>query len=390
MTVPQYATVPPYITGEQMRRVLPMEHAVMALEQAFRAHAGAADPPHTTIAWRHGELLVTPSEHGEWAGAKLATVTRGHRGDPPDRDDRSASGDSGTRKPRDSSHPGAPVHPLDPSAPSLDPNAPRDAGDVDDVDDPAGSVGRINGTYVLFDATALIPRLLVDAAELTALRSAAVSALATRYLAHTDARTLVVFGTGPQARAHVRAMLGVRQLAEVRVVSRAPARAAALAAELTVEHGLPVIPGTAADVARADIVCTCTDSSTPLFDGRLLADTAHVNAVGGHRLASHELDDATVQRAFVVVERSGPSHRAAEDRRDTRVRRDTPVHLEAGDLSTALESDITHDFRSDADLRRIVTEPWTRPHRPTLFRSIGLPMEDLTVAAEIATRVLTP
>ncbi|WP_220182958.1 ornithine cyclodeaminase family protein [Sphaerisporangium album] len=306
---------PPYVTSEQIRRVLPMEHAVMALEQAFRARAGAGDAPRTAVPWSHGELLVMPSEHGDWAGTKLVTVAPGN------------------------------------TALSLD---------------------RINGVYVLFDAATLVPRLFLDASELTALRTAAVSALATRYLAHTDARTLVVFGTGPQARSHVRAMLGVRQLAEVRVVSRDRARAARLAAELAVEHGLTVTPGTPADVAAADIVCTCTDSATPLFDGRLLADVAHVNAIGSHHPEVREVDGETVRRAFVVVEQPGAARR------------------EAGDLIMAVKSGAADDSVFEIDLHHVVTEPWTRPDRPTLFKSVGLAMEDLVVASEIAAKVLTP
>ncbi|MEO3861589.1 ornithine cyclodeaminase family protein [Acrocarpospora sp. B8E8] len=304
---------PPYVTGEQIRRVLPMEHAVMALEQAFRAEAGRSDPLRTAVPWSRGELLVMPSEHGEWAGTKLVTVAPGNL---------------------------------------------------------ARGLGRINGVYVLFEAATLVPRLVLDAAGLTTLRTAAVSALATRYLARTDARTLVVFGTGPQARAHVRAMLGVRQLAEVRIVSRDPDRAGRLAAELAVAHGLPVIAGTPADVAAADIVCTCTDSSSPVFDGRLLSDTAHVNAIGSHRPEVREVDDETVRRAFVVTEHAGAARR------------------EAGDLILAVRSGAADESVFQVDLHHIVTEPWSRPHGPTLFKSVGLAVEDLVVAAEIAAKVL--
>ena len=129
---------------------------------------------------------------------------------------------------------------------------------------PARGLPFIHGAYVLFSAEGLVPEALLDGTELTAIRTAAVSALATDRLARPDARSLVVFGAGTQARVHVESMRAVRAVASVTIVGRAPERARALADELGAEVG-------GADaVAGADVVCTCTTSAEPVFDGALL------------------------------------------------------------------------------------------------------------------------
>ena len=119
----------------------------------------------------------------------------------------------------------------------------------------------------------------MDGAALTALRTAAVSGLATRYLARAGARRLVIFGAGVQARSHLEAMRAVRPIEHVTVVSRTPGRAEALV-EVARGLGVDAAVGGANDVAGADIVCTCTTSDVPVFDGGLLAPGVHVNAVG--------------------------------------------------------------------------------------------------------------
>ena len=154
----------------------------------------------------------------------------------------------------------------------------------------------INAVYVLFDADTQAPDAIVDGAALTALRTAAVSGLATRYLASADARRLVIFGAGVQARSHLEAMLAVRPIEHVTVVSRTPERAQALV-EVARGRGVDAAVGGANDVADADIVCTCTTSDVPLFDGGLLAPGAHVNAVGSYRPTARELDTVAVARA---------------------------------------------------------------------------------------------
>ena len=148
----------------------------------------------------------------------------------------------------------------------------------------------------------LEPVAVIDGIALTALRTGAVSGLATRYLALPDAQRLVVFGAGVQARSHLDAMVAVRpSIGDVTVVSRSPEPAERLA-ERGRAMGLRVSVGDRSSVTNADVVCTCTTSEKPLFDGETLKPGAHVNAVGSYQPHTRELDTATMRRGRIVVE----------------------------------------------------------------------------------------
>ena len=167
---------------------------------------------------------------------------------------------------------------------------------------PARGLPLIQGSYVLFSPEDLSPELLIDAAALTSLRTASVSALATRYLARGDSRELVVFGAGAQAEAHIHAMLAVRPIERVTVVATSPTSPRARGLVHRLSGDLEIRVGAADAVATADIVCTCTTSTTPVFDSALLAPGAHVNAVGAYRPDMCEIDLPLLGRAVVVVE----------------------------------------------------------------------------------------
>ncbi len=237
-----------------------------------------------------------------------------------------------------------------------------------------GNAGRglplIHGLHVLFAPDTLRPEALIDGAALTAVRTAAVSALATDRLARPDARRLVIFGAGAQARAHVPAMLAVRPIAELVVVGRDRARAGALVA-LGRELGLEARAGRPEDVAAADIVCTCTTSAQPLFAGDRLAPGAHVNAVGAYKADRRELEGALMGDATVVVEARAPAL------------------AEAGDLMLAIaEGHMTADDIA-GDLGEVVRGVAGRRHdaERTVFKSVGLPVEDLVVARAAVDRL---
>lgn len=219
-------------------------------------------------------------------------------------------------------------------------------------------VPTIQASYVVFDGATGSLRAVLDGSALTAIRTAAVSALATTYLAPADATRLVVFGAGVQASAHVDAMCAVRPIEEVVVVSRTSASAERLAARLAA-GGLRARVGGPEDVRDAHVVCTCTTSSTPVFDGSLLPPGCHVNAVGTYTTDARELDDGAVTDAGIVVET-----------------REAAV-AEAGDLVMAF-GDATAD-RIDADLREVVRGIAVQGHH-TVFKSVGLAIEDLAVA----------
>ena len=166
--------------------------------------------------------------------------------------------------------------------------------------------------YVLFDAVTQTPQAVIDGTELTALRTAAVSGLATRHLANPDAAILVMFGAGAQATAHVEAMHAVRPVREVVVVGRDPARTDALVAR-THALGMDARVGTPSDVSTADLVCTCTTSAVSVFSGHELAEGVHINAIGAYLADQRELDTETMRRSKVVVETRDMALREAGD-----------------------------------------------------------------------------
>jgi ornithine cyclodeaminase len=189
-----------------------------------------------------------------------------------------------------------------------------------------------------------------------------VSGLATRLLANPDASRLVVFGAGAQATAHVEAMHAVRPLSQVVVVGRDPARADALVA-FAKGLGIDARTGMPADVATADLVCTCTTSAVSVFSGYDLANGAHVNAIGAYLADQRELDTETMRRAKVVVET-----------------RDVALG-EAGDVVIAID-----EGAIEADALVVLADVvrgravWTTPADITVFVSVGFAFEDLVVA----------
>jgi ornithine cyclodeaminase/alanine dehydrogenase-like protein (mu-crystallin family) len=220
----------------------------------------------------------------------------------------------------------------------------------------------IHGAYVLFDGDTLAPEALLDGTALTTIRTAAVSALATDRLARPDAARLVVFGAGAQARAHAVAISAVRPIASVAIVNRTRERAEALVAELRSAGMDAAVAGPGA-VADADIVCTCTPSEAPLFDGALLPAGAHVNAIGAYRPDLRELDDAAMGRARVVVETRAAALAEAGD---------VVQAAAAGVLDTGALIELCAVVRGDAGRER--------DDEVTVFKSVGLALEDLAVA----------
>ena len=192
-----------------------------------------------------------------------------------------------------------------------------------------GGEPRIQGVCVVFDARTLSPVALVDGVALTNLRTPAVS--------------LVVFGRGPQAKAHADAIAGVRQIEELLVFGRDAPRDAVDAA-----------------VAGAGIVCCATTAREPLFDGALVRDEALVVAIGSHEPEAREVDEKLARRAAVVVESRSSALR------------------EAGDVIAAgLEP------RALMTLAELVDGASVPADRPRLFKSTGMSWEDAVVASAL-------
>ena len=136
------------------------------------------------------------------------------------------------------------------------------------AEQPDAAGERVQATYILFDPATLEPRLMLAARRLTEIRTAAASALATKFLAREDARTLGVFGTGRQARAHLRVLPLVRGFERMLVCGSSPEQSRQFAKQMEAELKVTVEPAEPrACVEQSDVLCTCTTAHEPLFDG---------------------------------------------------------------------------------------------------------------------------
>ncbi len=225
-------------------------------------------------------------------------------------------------------------------------------------------------TVALHDPATGMPIALMDGTRITEIRTAAVSAVATRYLSKTDASVLAIIGTGVQARAHARAIACVRELSEVRIVGRRPDAARALAAELAQE--MPAIA--VDDVARAldgtDIVVTATASPTPVLEAAHVQSGVHLNAVGSSTPMARELPAATVASARLFVD-------------DARA-----ALVEAGDILLAIGDGAIDESHIAGTLGEVIigqVPGRTDDAQITIFESLGLGLEDVAAAAHVYT-----
>jgi ornithine cyclodeaminase/alanine dehydrogenase-like protein (mu-crystallin family) len=236
-------------------------------------------------------------------------------------------------------------------------------------DSAALTEGRVQATYLLLDPETAQPRLTIAANYLTDLRTAATSAVATKFLARPDSSTLGIFGTGRLARAHLTVLPLVRNFQRVLICGRNPSRSAEFVQQLS--HELSGVTITAVDArtcaAESDVLCTCTSNSAPLFDGRDLRPGTHLNLVGAFRPETREVDTHTILRSRVVVD----TYSAAAS--------------EVGELLIPLQEGAITRNHVAADLHELVsgTKQGRRSSEEiTVFKSVGCALEDL-VAAEL-------
>jgi ornithine cyclodeaminase/alanine dehydrogenase-like protein (mu-crystallin family) len=239
------------LDGKQVREFLPMDRCIDAMAAAMQAASGGrfTTPPREMFPLQGGGIFaVMPGMGRELGvyGAKIASVTPGNS---------------------------------------------------------ARGLPAIHGIVVLFDYDAGVPISVMDGAEITAIRTAAASGLATRLLAREDARTLGMLGTGVQAVTHLDAMVSVRPLQSVRVWGRDPASTQRFAQEQAARLRMEVVAvDEPAEAASCDIVCAVTASPTPIVEGRWVRPGAHVNLVGAHSLRAREADTELIRKSSVYVD----------------------------------------------------------------------------------------
>jgi ornithine cyclodeaminase len=224
------------------------------------------------------------------------------------------------------------------------------------------------GLIVLFDPIGGAPTCIVDAGAVTAIRTAAASAVATDALARPDATRLAILGYGEQAEGHVRALAEVRPIREVRVWGRDPGRAAAFARRMTVEAGIAVAAARSVEAAvdGADIVCTCTNAAEPILYGRWLDPGVHVNLVGSSIAGPAEVDAELVAISrFIVDSRIGALAQGAEFLHAKAAGRVDDDHI-VGEIGEVLAGWITGR---------------ERPPQITVYKSLGHIVQDLAAAA---------
>ena len=224
---------------------------------------------------------------------------------------------------------------------------------------------RTLGVVTLVDPATGQLRGVLDGASLTALRTGAVSGLATELLAARDARQAAIIGAGRQAETQLLAIDAVRELERVRIYARTPAGVAAFIDRMQprVRARLESSSSPEAAVTGASIVCAATGASTPVFPGRALEGSVHINAVGSFRPDMRELDLDSLRGAVIVVD-----HREA-------------ALEEAGELLAARDAGLTR-VEDWLELGALALDPpATRPGERTVFDSVGLAVQDLFAAA---------
>lgn len=233
---------------------------------------------------------------------------------------------------------------------------------------PTRGLPAIQGVVVLFDALTGQVKAVADAVSITAIRTAAVSAVATRLLALPDADDLAILGSGTQAASHLSAMLAVRPIRRVRVWSRDFNHAVDFAERESRKHDIAIQACQQADAAVRDasIICTCTSATEPVLLNDGVTDGAHINAVGAYTPNMRECDSDVVARARVFV-----------DTRDS-------ARAEAGDLLIPLAEGRIGEAVFEAELGAALLGRVAGREsavQVTLFKSCGLAVQDLAALA---------
>jgi ornithine cyclodeaminase/alanine dehydrogenase-like protein (mu-crystallin family) len=224
----------------------------------------------------------------------------------------------------------------------------------------------IHAKILAMDAASGVPIGLLDAEYVTALRTGAASGLATDLLAPHDSAILAIFGTGAQAKTQVEGILAVRKITKILVYGSTKEKAVSFCNSLTAQHHIEAIPGEKEMLKEADILCTATTSSKPVFEDAWLKPGVHINGIGSYRPDSREIPAATIQKAIVVVDHF------------------ESALAEAGDLILPMKGGIVSPNHVHAELGELLTglkSGRTSPLQTTIFKSVGNAVQDLAIAS---------
>ena len=232
-------------------------------------------------------------------------------------------------------------------------------------DNPNLDLPRITATVLVLDPTTGAPKAFMDGASLTAIRTGAGGGVAADVLARQDAKTVGLFGAGVQARSQLQAVMAVRDIERVNLISRTQVSAQRLAAEISEWTDAPevnLVSDPQQVVQDADIVLCATTSGTPLFDGNVLQSGTHITAVGTFVPEKREVDTTTIRRA----------HRIVVDSREACLE-------EAGDLiipNAEIDAEIGEIINGDKQGRGSDAEI-------TFFKSVGVAVQDAVAAVAV-------
>jgi len=226
------------------------------------------------------------------------------------------------------------------------------------------------GIVMLFDAKNGQPLMLFDALEITAIRTAAASAVATKLLSRKDSSTLAIIGSGEQAKRHIEAMLVVRNIKHINLWSRNENNAKHLLYELSAEYNIPIHikKNVQQAIQHADIICTVTASKEPVVMGDWIAAGTHINAVGSSTALARELDTTAIGRSKLFTDRY------------------ESLFNEAGDFLIPKKEGAVTDEHVKGEIGEVLSG--TKKGREndkeiTVFKSLGIAAEDIFSAYHI-------
>jgi len=232
------------------------------------------------------------------------------------------------------------------------------------------------GVVILFDAKNGQPLMLFDALEITAIRTAAASAVATRVLSRKNSSILAIIGSGEQAKRHIESMLLVRNIKQVNISSRSEKNAKTLAEQVSSQYNIPVqvFKNAKEAVAHADIICTVTSSKEPVVMADWIAPGTHINAVGSSTPATRELDTATIVASKLFTDRY------------------ESIFNEAGDFLIPKKEGAVTDEHVKAEIGEVLSG--TKKGREnneeiTVFKSLGIAAEDIFSAEYVYKKVVS-